>query len=663
MHTETLPQTRAPGKAPDPCAAIRAELEAAGFHVFPVRAGAKTPKEKGWQDKTKVWEFGPSDNIGINTSQLRDGRCLLVLDVDVKKGKNGETTLRALEDKNGKLPTTREHVTPTEGRHIFFTAPFPIGNNACKLGDGLDIRGDGGYVVAPGSVIDGKPYRVKFDGEIKPAPQWLIEGCSARRERSTEPVKELTGYAAEVATARAIEYLRTDAPESIKGNGGDHTAYMVACRVRDFGVPEAECLELMLDHWHEGCGWSPEKLAVKVANAYHYAGGTFGGDNPAVVFEPVPPQERAPVISGGDELALRRPMAVIDLCRFEEMNLPSQRFIVDRIVPAGLSTLMGGHGGAGKSVLALAFAAHVAADRAAYGLNVEGGPAVYVSFEDDPAWMLKRLRKVSETFDLNPRAVEANLRIIDGTGAGVLMRESNAWTGALVETAAMRELRAIGADASVIFIDNATDAFDGNENARGQVRSFVRALNTLGNDQTAIVLLAHIDKNAARYGSHGNTYSGSSAWHNTTRSRVALIPVKENRVELHHEKWSRTTQMPPMRLEWSPQGVLVPAENSEGASGDENADAVLGAIAAAVRDGVNVRVARTGPATTQHVLERLPDLPQWLHGSAGRPAFWAAVAALQRSGRIQVEKYRTDQRKEAERFVVGAPVCASSAPV
>src|SRR5690625_5910278 len=79
-------------------------------------------------------------------------------------------------------------------------------------------------------------------------------------------------------------------------------------------------------------------------------------------------------------------------------------------------------------------------------------------------------------------------------------------------------------DYELIVIDIASDAYDENENSRRDVRFFIRALATLARaNDAAVVLLAHIDKVAARNGGGGNDYSGSTAWHNSARSRIALM--------------------------------------------------------------------------------------------------------------------------------------------
>ena len=73
-------------------------------------------------------------------------------------------------------------------------------------------------------------------------------------------------------------------------------------------------------------------------------------------------------------------------------------------------TLLGGHGGIGKSSLALGIAAHVACGRDFAGLPVTQSPVVFVSLEDEAAIVRLRLRKVIEAYQLPPQAVLENMR-------------------------------------------------------------------------------------------------------------------------------------------------------------------------------------------------------------------------------------------------------------
>jgi hypothetical protein len=110
---------------------------------------------------------------------------LVVLDVDV--GKGGFETLSGLENECGKLPETTSQATGGGGRHYLFRWPeIAIRSNAGVLGSGLDIRGRGGFIVAPPSPhISGRVYAWGTDfrvSVIAPVPPWMIE-------RLTKPVE------------------------------------------------------------------------------------------------------------------------------------------------------------------------------------------------------------------------------------------------------------------------------------------------------------------------------------------------------------------------------------------------------------------------------------------------------------------------------------------
>lgn len=119
-------------------------------------------------------EWWPHANIGIATGEESG---VFVLDDDPYSG--GDETLAALERRHGPLPETRVHHTGSGGVHYFFRHPgFTVHNSAGKrMGKGLDIRGDGGQVVAPPSVSAKGIYELNPVHDIRPAeaPAWLLD--------------------------------------------------------------------------------------------------------------------------------------------------------------------------------------------------------------------------------------------------------------------------------------------------------------------------------------------------------------------------------------------------------------------------------------------------------------------------------------------------------
>lgn len=357
-------------------------------------------------------------------------------------------------------------------------------------------------------------------------------------------------------------------------------------------------------------------------------------------------------------------LRVIDIGDLSSANQEETRYAVRPIVPAGLLTLLGAHGGTGKSMLALIIAAHFAASRQWGPFEMRGGKAVFVSLEDPGEMVRWRLRQIADEYALDYQMLSENLRIIDGSnGDGVLVCE-DVTQGArrLVETSNLAKLRQLVGGALFVVVDNASDAFDGNENDRRMVRAFVRKLAQIARENDAgMLLLAHVDKAAARYGSHGNAYSGSTAWNNSARSRLAM-EEKDGGVELRHEKFNLGKRAESVKLIWSHAGVLTLDSNANagaqiianlGAAND--AEYVLSALRAAAVMGTNVPTARRGSVTAQAVLETFSALPEMLHGTQGRKRFWRAIDWLVAEDCVSLETYRDSSRHERQRFaIVGA---------
>lgn len=98
----------------------------------------------------RTGDLTPSHNVGVCTGKRSD---VLVLDIDPRH--DGEETLHELEATLGPLPETPQVITGGGGTHYYFRRPrtdTPIRNSAGKLGPGVDVRCDGGYVVAPPSI-------------------------------------------------------------------------------------------------------------------------------------------------------------------------------------------------------------------------------------------------------------------------------------------------------------------------------------------------------------------------------------------------------------------------------------------------------------------------------------------------------------------------------
>ena len=159
-----------------------------GWSVIPLRPGTKLPairweqfqQHRAAADELAHWfERWPSVNIGIVTGKVSG---LVVLDVDARHG--GFDSLAALERLHGPLPATVEAETGGGGRHLYFAAPPLVPRNKAGLAAGIDLRGEGGMVVAPPSLHpSGMPYRWRAGHEpaslpLAVMPRWLLDLAS-----------------------------------------------------------------------------------------------------------------------------------------------------------------------------------------------------------------------------------------------------------------------------------------------------------------------------------------------------------------------------------------------------------------------------------------------------------------------------------------------------
>lgn len=171
------------------------------------------------------WDKWPAANVGIRTGATSG---LFVVDVDA--GKNGAESLAALETEHGSLPDTLTVGTSGGGFHLYFEHPgqkVPNHNTGKRLGPGVDVRGDGGYVVAPPSLHrSGERYSVLRDFPIGKAPSWVVD-----RVRERDPVTESTESAESTESIERQSVDSVTSQSSILDVAGD-------CVVKAFGEHE-----------------------------------------------------------------------------------------------------------------------------------------------------------------------------------------------------------------------------------------------------------------------------------------------------------------------------------------------------------------------------------------------------------------------------------------
>ncbi len=277
-------------------------LAAKGFHVFPLVPNSKFPLIEDFPNQAsrdpeviKKWWIDPvlgleqPYNIGISTSKFGDDEALVVVDVDNKGEMRGDEEVLKLELEGKEFPPTYTQETPTGGRHFIYRTKHAVKQGASVLAKGLDIRSRGGYIVGRGSILNGGVYKNR-DTPVMAAPEWIIQSCGRPTEKDNKPKKKIKDIDERRAEKRAIHYLENEAPVATQGER-NHKGYAVACRVKDFGVDEATCLSLLIEHWKCEPMLEHSELEHVIASAYKHGVNSIGADSPEAQFPDAVPTE------------------------------------------------------------------------------------------------------------------------------------------------------------------------------------------------------------------------------------------------------------------------------------------------------------------------------------------------------------------------------------
>lgn len=242
----------------------------------PCHSTGKHPRVKDWPAQASVdpeviagWRRRwPGCNLGIATGATSG---IVVVDVDPKNG--GDVSLKRFAADHGRLPATAMQRTPSGGWHLVFRAPaHPVSN--APLGreyPGIDIRGDGGQIVAAPSRTPTGAYswlRSPATTPLADLPAWVLERLQRAPARSTPagaPAHDTgRGYFPPApptvldATRAALE---RHGPAVDGQAGGLHTVHAGAILTHDFALTDAEAWPL-LEEWNETCvpPWDPDEL-------------------------------------------------------------------------------------------------------------------------------------------------------------------------------------------------------------------------------------------------------------------------------------------------------------------------------------------------------------------------------------------------------------------
>ena len=364
-----------------------------GLCVIPLKPRGKRPYFDNWPEiatsdidtVTRWWQQNPSANVGIATGKKSR---LFVLDVDPKNG--GDESFQSLTYKYG-APETWRDITGSGGFHLFFRYPnFPVGN-AAGIWPGIDIRGDGGQVVAPPSIHPDTGKRYEWDGleEIKwnslhDAPDWVLDALQPHAKHAP-------------GEALAIE-------EKIHKGVQHMTLVSLAGALRRMGLNEAEIFPALMQVNQTRCEQpGPEDNIRQIAHSMmRYA----PADKDLWKTASTVWRERAKIEHQNERrkaAILEDPLNATTMSGRTVFNLPQNdpEMVIENTLYYGY-TILAGRPKGGKSWLGLQIALAVANGAPLRGADSRGinpGRVEYLALEDSPRRTSLRMHRILQDKD------------------------------------------------------------------------------------------------------------------------------------------------------------------------------------------------------------------------------------------------------------------------
>lgn len=490
-------------------------LAKAGIKVFPIQVDAKVPATAhGFKDAScdleqveEWWQEDPDYNIGVCPADAGWS----VIDLDP----GGEDGWIDLLKKHGVHEPTYEVTTPREGRHIYFVGSIP--SSAGKLGPHIDTRGEGGYVLVPPSVVNGRSYTITRDCELAALPSWIAPALGATTVAvKTAPPVELDTEA-NIWRARArIEWLLDKGDVAIAGLGGNDRTYKFFAELHNLGIGLEKAL-IMGEGWNNACvpPWEDDEFRVIAEHAYDYA------QNGAGVWA-VPTFAEA----FGKTEAFREAMsAQPKKSRFGIENVDDMdtvietKWLVEALIPAQEIVLWMGPTQSYKSFLALEIALSIAAGTPTFGSKTEPGLTLYGALEGKQGIGGKRRRAWQRAHNLTKEDVR-NFHMMTFPRLGMPGDVDEAQDN-IAEWLKGRPLKLLIIDT----LGKTMSSLD--ENKSADARQFVELCESMrGRFGCAVLAVHHTGKDVSRGA------RGSSAFHADFDSVIEVSKVGDKLVEV-----------------------------------------------------------------------------------------------------------------------------------
>lgn len=351
-----------------------------GFAVFPCKPDKTPATPHGFKDATRSeetirewWRKDPRALIGIATGAVSGGLVVIDLDVDEEKGKDGAAVLREWELDRGAFPDTVHTLTPRGGVHIWFRgAGF---KSKTDIREGVDIRADGGYIIAPPSErFDGREYCFEAGYHIS----------DTRIAEINDNVAAFIGGKEKKAKEKDGEPFHL--PDKIEQGSRVSLLVKLCASLHSKGLTDDAIKAAVATENEKRCK-PPLSVTEMEKNVFPCLSRDWSVASPYI---------------GNDTTQRIRPSTILTC--LDDVEEQAVDWLIPRFMPKGEITLLGGDGGQGKSFCWCAIAAGVsrgeypvflrpAAPDGANTLPGGAGRVLYFSGEDSTEKTLKNRLK------------------------------------------------------------------------------------------------------------------------------------------------------------------------------------------------------------------------------------------------------------------------------
>lgn len=315
-------------------------------------------------------------------------------------------------------------------------------------------------------------------------------------------------------------------------------------------------------------------------------------------------------------------------------------------LPEGTVTLLSANGGVGKSNLSLQLGVALATGAKFMDIETKPSRVLVLSGEDEARTVHFRVANICRDMGVDMRSLHNRMDVYDLTQQDCVLWKD----GHPTERMQWLADTAVRMRAEVIIIDNASDVFADNENDRTTVRGFMRALALIAHvTRAAVLLLAHVDKASVRMGAGqdtNSTFSGSTAWNNSARSRWAMVRDGQA-VTLRHEKCNLGPLQDELRFEFDTEakvfkrfGTIPGAAAAAALMRNTQRAAILRLLSDAERAGQRLSMNAAANNNAYRVLRGEREFPRIERGE-----FFSVLFQLQRDGLVDEEEYVNDRKK------------------